>query len=72
MFIISRPFYNTTFVNTVSNTLNPGVLDLLKTTYSMFVDDSLFAKTEGVIKHVMAAIIEALYIILGFPEEIIR
>ena len=38
----------------------------------MFVDDSLFANTAGVIKHAMAASIEALYIVLGFPEETIR
>ena len=34
----------------------------------MFVDDSLFAQTRNKMKHAMAASIEALYIILGFPE----
>ena len=34
----------------------------------MFVDDSLFAQVREIIKHAMAASIEALYIILGFPE----
>jgi hypothetical protein len=34
----------------------------------MFVDDSLFAQTRENMGHAMAASIEALYIILGFPE----
>ena len=34
----------------------------------MFVDDSLFAQIRDLNKHSMAASIEALYIILGFPE----
>ena len=38
----------------------------------MFVDDSLFTNTASVIKHAMVASIEALYIVLGFPEETIR
>ena len=34
----------------------------------MFVDDSLFAQTRENMGHIMAASIEALYIILGFPD----
>ena len=34
----------------------------------MFVDDSLFAQIRELIKHTMAASIEALYIVLGFPD----
>ena len=34
----------------------------------MFVVDSLFAQTRTKMKHAMAASIEALYTILGFPE----
>ena len=34
----------------------------------MFVDDSLFAQIRDIIKHAMAASIEALYIVLGFPD----
>ena len=34
----------------------------------MFVDDSLFAQIREYIKHSMAASIEALYSVLGFPE----
>ena len=34
----------------------------------MFVDDNLFAQTKELIRHAMAASIEALYIILGSPE----
>ena len=68
----TRPSYDTTFVKAVPDTLNPGVLDFLKATYSMFVDDSIFANTESVIKHAMVASIEALYIVLGFTDETIR
>ena len=38
----------------------------------MFVDDSLFAHTKDAIKYYMAASIEALFIILGFPDTKIR
>ena len=38
----------------------------------MFVDDSLFAQIRSVMPHSMAASIEALYIILGFPDVQIR
>ena len=34
----------------------------------MFIDDSLFVATALIIKHAMAASIEALYIVLGFPD----
>ena len=34
----------------------------------MFVDDSLFVQIRDIIKHAMAASIEALYIILSFPD----
>ena len=52
--------------------INTGISDLANTTYNMFVDDSLFAHTRDTIKHSMAASIEALYIILGYPETKIR
>ena len=38
----------------------------------MFVDDSLFAQIRSVMPDSMAASIEALYIILGFPDVQIR
>ena len=38
----------------------------------MFVDDSLFAQTRDNIKHTMAASIEALLLILGYPNTDIR
>ena len=38
----------------------------------MFVDDSLFAQTRDNIKHPMAASIEALHIILGYPNTDVR
>ena len=34
----------------------------------MFVDDVLFSNTFENIKHVIAATIEALYIVLGYPN----
>ena len=34
----------------------------------MFVDDNLFAQTKEFMKHAMAASIEALYMILGYPD----
>ena len=38
----------------------------------MFVDDSLFANIRETIPHSMAASIEALYIILSYPNTTIR
>ena len=38
----------------------------------MFVDDSLFANVASIMKHAMAASIEALYLVLGFPDEPVR
>ena len=38
----------------------------------MFVDDSFFVNTKCIIKHAMAASVEALYIVLGFSDETIR
>ena len=38
----------------------------------MFVDNSLFAQTRNNIKHAMAASIEALHVILGYPDLEVR
>jgi hypothetical protein len=38
----------------------------------MFVDDSLFAQTRANIKHAMAASIETLHVILGYPDVDVR
>ena len=38
----------------------------------MFIDDSLFMQTASNIKHAMSASIEALYIVLGYPDTEIR
>ena len=59
---------NTKFVQAVKDKIHTGVKNLNKTKFNMFVDDSLFAQTRELITHAMAASIEALYIILGFPE----
>ena len=61
-----------TFTQAVRDSLNPGVSDSTSTTYNMFVDDSLYVHIASVIKHSMAASIEALYIVLGYPNDNIR
>ena len=62
------PTENTKFVQAVADKLNQGLVNPEKTIFNMFVDDSLFSQTREIIKHAMAASIEALYIILGFPD----
>lgn len=63
-----EPKSDTKFVPAVKDAIHKGVKDLKKTKYNMFVDDSLFVQIRELIKHAMAASIEALFIILGFPE----
>ena len=63
-----EPDKHTVYVQAVADVFNQGVNHLEKTKYNMFVDDSLFAQIRKLIKHAMAASIEALYIVLGFPE----
>ena len=63
-----EPDNHTVYVQAVTDVFNQGVLQLEKTKYNMFVDDSLFAQIRDIIKHAMAASIEALYIVLGFPD----
>ena len=55
-----------------SDQFNKGIQDVDKTMSSMFVDDSLFSNTIENIKHIMAASIEALYIVLGYSNVEIR
>ena len=38
----------------------------------MYADDSLFAQTRSKIKHAMATSVEALYMILGYPDGEMR
>ena len=57
----SPPTEATIFVNVTPDTLNTGVQDFIRTTYNMFVDDSLFANVVRIIKHTTVASIEALY-----------
>ena len=64
----SPPTADTTFVNATPDNLNEGIQDFLRTTCNMFVDDSLFANVASIMKHAMAASIEALYLVLGFPD----
>ena len=63
-----EPTVDTVFVQAIHDSTHKGVQNLHKTSYNMFVDDNLFAQIKENMKHAMAASIEALYIILGFPE----
>ena len=63
-----EPPPNTIFTQAKKDSLHIGVKNTNKTSYNMFVDDNLFAQTKMFMKHAMAASIEALYIILGYPE----
>ena len=63
-----EPTSDTIFVKASPDKFNKGLKNTNKTVYSMFVDDSLFAQVSTNIKHAMAASIEALYIVLGYPE----
>ena len=63
-----EPDVKTKFVQAVKYSIRKGIQDLNKTKFNMFVDYSLFAQVRSNIKHAMVASIEALYIILGFPE----
>ena len=64
-----EPAADAKFVRAVPDKFNKGIDDPDKTEYNMFVDDSLFVQTRDRMKQAMAASIEALYIILGYPEE---
>ena len=62
------PSKGVSFTPAAPDPCNQGILDKLRTYYNMFVDDSLVVATALIIKHEMAASIEALYIVLGFPD----
>ena len=49
-----------------------GISDTDSTAYIMFVDDSWYVHIEPVIRHSMAARIDVLYIILGYPYITVR
>ena len=67
-----EPQGNINYVQAVIDKFHKGCSNKEKTKFNMFVDDSLFAQIRGFIKHAMAASIEALYIILSFPDVIKR
>ena len=66
------PSQGTTFTGATTCKYNKGLTNLNRTQYNMFVDDSLFAQTRDNMKHAMASSIEALHVILGFPDTEIR
>ena len=67
-----EPNHEIKFVKAVCDSIHKGVANTNKTKYNMFVDDSLFANIRETILHSMAASIEALYIILAYPNIAIR
>ena len=56
------------FTPAVKYSQTHGISDAKSTAYNMFVDDSLYVHTKPVIRHSMAASIEALYMVLGYLD----
>ena len=56
------------FVQAINDRIHQGIKNPRKTKYNMFVDDFRFAHTRDTIKHSMAASIEALHMVLGYPD----
>ena len=68
---------NVLYVPAVADELNPGVLDpitgkAVKTPHNPFVDDTLMADILHHIQTAMAASLESLFQLLGFPAESLR
>ena len=63
-----QPDKDKVFVQTVRDIVHKGVEDTNKAIYNVSVDDSLLAQIRNLTPHSMSASIEALYIILGFPD----
>ena len=63
-----HPNKDTVFIQAKVDKFNKGIQDVDITEYYMFVDDCLFSNTFKNIKHAMVASIEALYIVLGYPN----
>ena len=57
------------FTPAVKDSHNHGIPNPDSTYYNMFVDDSLYVHIDSVIRQSMAASIEALYMILGYPDK---
>ena len=63
------------FVQATLDSINTGVKEnriRLPTQNAIFVDDNLMANTWEHLKPTLAASLEALFILLGFPEETMR
>ena len=67
----SPPTGATIFVKATPDIPNTGVQDFFRTTYSIFVDDSLFAIVASIIKHDITTSIEALYLELGLQDDLV-
>ena len=59
---------DTKFVQAIADSVNKGLLNINTAGFNMSVDDSLFVQTATNSKHAIASIIEALYIVLGYPD----
>ena len=57
------------FTPAVKDSHNHGIPNPDSTYYNIFVDDSLYVHIDSVIRHSMAASIEVLYMILGYPDK---
>lgn len=62
-----EPNNDTSFVQAVADSSNKGIENSNKTKYN-----SIFSQTRNKMKHAKSASIEALYIILGFPDVELR
>ena len=63
------------FVQATPDSINTGVIEngiRLPTQNVMFVDDNLMADTWEYLRPTLAASVEALFILLEFPEETLR
>ena len=56
------------FTPAVQDSQNLRISNANSTAYNMFVDDSLYVHIEPVIRHSIAASLEALYMVLGYPD----
>ena len=70
--ISDPPTKGTIFTRATPCKYNRGLTNVNNTQFNMFVDNSLFAQTRNNIKHAMAASIEALHVILGYPDLEVR
>ena len=62
------PFKSVSFTHVALDPCKQGIVDKLRVSHNKFIDDSLSVATTSIIKHIMVARIETLYIVFGFPD----